>query len=441
MNLSTSRPESYIVSPDASKLPVTLLVAIAVVYGGFNIGRSVLGPGRGIDFAQYYVAGRLVLAGEPETMYDTGTLYQAKARSFGVKGVPWESGVREVMTYAYTPLVAYLMVPLALLPYRVAASVFSLASMMALIAGIALLVVNREARRRQVLLWSGLLAAMAFAPVHLTLHTGQINCLLFLCLALGLYFARRDKALFAGLFIALAVHIKLSPLVLLPFFVIRRQFRLAAVSLLFVIVLAVLTAAAGGLDLYHLFLSKVLPSQYFAGAYYRNQGFDGFFTRLLTQNGYVQSLGDHPVLARILASIAGVVVVAVTYLVTSRRAADESVRYDLGYSLCLVAALLFQAKSYEHHAVLLLFCFLFVFEVLAYGQPDRRRLLMLVFLCFAVWAFMLTLDSEYEKLPKFVVLNLLYSGKFLATLVLWAVGVRLLAGKRPLMMLNRDAGT
>jgi hypothetical protein len=183
--------------------------------------------------------------------------------------------------------------------------------------------------------------------------------------------------------------------------------------------IAGVSAVAGGVELYRVFFARVLPSEYFAGAYFRNQGFDGFFARLLTRNDYVHSLGNHPGAAHVAALIAGLAVLAATYFVLWRYGSGEPLRYDLGYGLCFAAALLFQAKSYEHHAVVLLFCFLFMFEAIVYYTPDRRWLLRSMCLSFAVWSFLLTLESEYLKLPRSAVMNLLFSAKFMATLVLW----------------------
>ena len=413
------------------RIPVTLLLAIAAVDGGYGLGRSLFGPRRGLDFAQYYVAARCVITGQPETMYDTGALYQSQAAASGVVGLRTaDGGILEVMTYAYPPLLAYLAAPLALLTYRLAGYVFSFLSLAALAAAILLLFADREPDRRRTMVLAGIAAASVFAPVHQTLHLGQVNCVVFLCCALGLYFARRSSAWPAGLFIAIAVSIKLFPLVLLPFFAVRRQFRLLGTTLLFVGVLTGATAAFGGTEMYRLYFSSVLPRQYFAGAYFANQGFEGFFTRLFTHNDYVHSLGDYPGAAHVAALVAGLTVLASTYLVTWKHSSKEPSSYDLGYGLCLAGALLFQAKSYEHHAVMLLFLFLFLFEALLYCGADRQRLLAVVCLSFAVWSFLLTSESEYMKLPKLAIMNVLFSAKFMATLALWACGIYWIAVAR-----------
>jgi hypothetical protein len=410
-----------------------MLVAIALVYGGYGLGRSLFGPHRWFDFAQYYVAARCVIAGEPQNMYDTGAVYQSRAAASGVVGLVNDDGsLRAVMTYAYPPILAYLAAPLALLSYQPAGYAFSLLSLAALAAGIMLMFANREASRRRAMVMAGFAAASVFAPVHQTLDLGQVNCMVFLCCALGLYFARRNNVWLTGLFVALAAGIKFFPLVLLPFFAARRQFRFLGTSLFFLALFAGATAAAGGTDLYRLYFGRVLPGQYLAGAYFVNQGFDGFFARLLTQNEYVHSLADNAGVAHVMALIAGLAVVALTYLVVWRRGQKETSWYDLGYGLCLAAAFLFQAKAYEHHAVTLLCAFLFMFEALVYHGGNRKGLLTVVCLSFAVWSFMLTSGADYMRLPKSVVMNVFFSAKFLATLALWMAGMYMLASARQL---------
>jgi len=413
-------------TPVVRTVPFALLLAVSLVHGGYGIGRALLGLRR-IDFAQYYVAARCVLAGSPRTMYDTGALYQTAAAAAGVPGCLNDDGsIRDVMTFAYPPAVAYLFVPLALMPYRAAGCVFALASLAALAAGVLLLFADREPSRRRTLVLLGLLVTAMFAPVQQTLLLGQVNCVIFFCCALCLYFARRRRMLLAGLVVALAIHIKLFPLVLLPFFVLRRQYRLVATSLLMIVLIAGATAAMGGLDLFGLYLSKILPSQYSAGAYFANQGFDGFFTRLLVRNEYVNSLGDSPAAAHVAALGSGLLVVALTYAVARLRFSQEQPWYDLGFSLCLVAALLFQAKSYEHHAVISLFAYLVMIEALAYENSGQKWLLVVVCFSFAVWSFLLTSGADYLKLPRSVVMNALFSAKFLATLALWTASMCLL---------------
>lgn len=412
------------------RMLIFFLLAASLVNGLYNLGIAAQPAKQGGDFAQYYVAARLVRAAENTTIYDRGALYQHRANEFGVKGIPYEDREPRVQTFAYPPLVAYLMVPLSLLPYDVARYVFFLLSLAAFAASVPLLVANREKDRQKTMVLTGWAAVMLFYPVFQTLYLGQINAvLLFLCI-LALHLVRRRRIWLAGLLFALAAHVKFFPLVLLPFFLVKQEYRLLGTTLLFVAVIAAISVAVGGLGLHEMYFSRVLPQQYFAGPYFRNQGFSGFFERLLTRHEYTPSLGHFPRLAHLLSLAAGLAVLAATYVSAGTKARAGSLRYDLGFATCLTAALLFQSKSYEHQHVFLLPAFLFSFETLVYRHRGGRALPMLLGLSFSIWSFLLKLEFEYKRLPRTILLNPMFSVKFFATLMLWAVCVRLLTSTR-----------
>lgn len=405
------------------------LVALAVVYGGYNLGTALVGDNKGIDFAQYYVAARLVLAGEPATMYDTGPRYQQRAADFGVRGAPADDGsLLPVMSYAYPPFVAYAAIPLALVPYRFARPLFALANFLAVFFSVWLLFWNRPPESRRLLTLTGCLAAAVFWPNFYTVVLGQVGGILFLCCAAALHFARRERWLLAGLFIGLAVNTKMFPAILIPWLLVRREFRVVAAGLIWTLLLAALPAALGGAGLYGAFIGQTLPAAYSGGPYFRNQGFDGFFSRLLTSNPYVQPIADSPSLSRILTVVSGAVTLIITAAAVARKATRGSLLYDLQFAACLTAALLFLSKSYEHYALHLLPGFLFAFESLL--TERRRSLLFVVGASFWIWALVLSRENEYLRLPQAAWANPLYSAKFLASLALWVILLLLVADRR-----------
>lgn len=70
-----------------------------------------------------------------------------------------------------------------------------------------------------------LILLFAFAPLWETLHIGQINTFVVLCLLLTLYFIHKEKPLAAGLSLALAIILKTSPIVLLGYLAVTRKFQ------------------------------------------------------------------------------------------------------------------------------------------------------------------------------------------------------------------------
>ena len=158
------------------------------------------------DFRVYYGAAQALLAGEP--------LYGV---AHGL-----DSGV-----FKYAPLMAVLYVPLALLPYAVAATVQYLLIVVAFMA--AMQRADRLVRER---LLNGipnstsalfLAALVVVVHLHRELHLGNINMLLLLLLLVALDLLLCDRRWAAGLLIGLAVLAKPHFAVLLPLLVLRKE--------------------------------------------------------------------------------------------------------------------------------------------------------------------------------------------------------------------------
>ncbi|MFC2153306.1 glycosyltransferase family 87 protein [Actinomycetota bacterium] len=149
--------------------PTILIVIglVALVPGVLTlVGRSDVADGQGGDFPAFYAAGRIVLEGGIDDLYDGAT-----QRSY-------QSGLHETDTeflyFAYPPVVAVAFAAIAWMPYGVALSVYSLVSMAALIGAIAWILPHRVSpypRRAQVL--AGCAAAVVAYPVLASLLGGQ----------------------------------------------------------------------------------------------------------------------------------------------------------------------------------------------------------------------------------------------------------------------------
>ncbi|MEF9475647.1 MAG: DUF2029 domain-containing protein [Candidatus Mariimomonas ferrooxydans] len=359
-----------------------------------------------------------VLGGEDLMIYDTSVNYQNRANAYGVQGPKgW------VMTNVYPPFVAFFMIPFSLFPYDSARYVFFLFSILCNIFTIPLLFSNRSRDRRKELILIGLFATFIFYPHYRSLNMGQINSIIFLFCVLTLFFIRKDRLWLAGLFLALASHIKLFPLILIPFFAIKKQYKLIGTTIVFIVLIIALTAIFLDIKLFRIFFKEVLPREAFVGAFYRSQGFLGFFSRLLTENRFVQSIGHYPNLAYFLTVASSVIVIFAAVLCTRRKPDLGTFRYEIEYGMYFVVTLLILAKSWEHFAIFLLFSYLYLFEFLVYQRYENsRRQLVLFFiaLSFCIWTFLITAESEYIKflsLDNFLV-TFIFSAKFLATLIL-----------------------
>jgi Glycosyltransferase family 87 len=403
-------------------ISLLFLVALCVSWGGFNLGRTVFGPKFGLDFTQYYVSSRMVLDGEAPNMYRTDDYYFAKAASYGA--VTHAGGT---MTNAYPPFVAFCMIPFALLPFRPALLLFTFTGMLALGGGVWAFFADEERMTRRDFTLAGLLITFSFFPVYHSFYIGQVNAVLFLCVALVLYFARRGRPWWAGFFIALAAIVKIFPAVLIVFFAVKRQFKPVIAALVSLIVLAALSLVAFHASLYVTYLTQVLPRQAEGGAVYRNQGMGGLFARLLTNNEYVNALANWPTLARELGALAGVIVLVAALCVIARRRGGR-LSTELEFGLCMAATMLALTKSWEVYGLFLLFAYLAILRLVVYAQAVPRAPLLLTFLSFCIWNFLLPQGTDYTQLPRSILMQPLFSAKCIATAMLFVACVWFLRG-------------
>lgn len=394
------------------------LIALVIVYGGYNFGRSFLGPKQAEDFAQYYVAGKMVTENQAALIYGAEEAYQQKAKEYGVKGILIDGNTQNVMGFAYPPFVAVFMIPFTLLPYDIARYVFYFISVLATILSIKVLFADRPKERFNEMFKIGMVAAFLFFPNYYSFYMGQINSLLFLFCALGLYFIRKNNVWLSSLFIALASVIKFFPAIIILFFIRKKEYRQVAITIIFIFIFLVLSLIFTDINVYSLYFNKELPMQFSAGAYYRNQGFTGLFDRFFTVNEYVSPIINNPEFSKWLNRIAVSVILFITVLFTTAKNKRGSILYDIEYGFFFVAALLVLSKSWDHYGMFLLFSYLFILEKSLYGKDDTK-MIFFISLSFCVWSFILTMGTEYQQLPKAWIINFIISAKFFATLLLY----------------------
>jgi alpha-1,2-mannosyltransferase len=204
-----------------SRLLVLFLAVVAFggVYSGWRMDHSFVGDS---DFPGYYAAALLVRSGHSTQIYssqlnidptvvgsDPSTYFARTAAAHGIPNAP---------LYDYPPTLADLLVPFTFLSPFVALLLWEAVTALFLIGcGILLtqfLGLQLGLRRpgRAVLVTALLLV---FRPTVDTFLLGQVMVFLLLLVVCGLACSLRGRSNWAGFFIALAIAIKLTPLVLI----------------------------------------------------------------------------------------------------------------------------------------------------------------------------------------------------------------------------------
>jgi len=305
----------------AAMLPPIVLFSASIADGGHGLWN---------DFTSYWLAGRLVSAGE--TPYNLDVLIALGA----AEGLVFEAGTG----YSYPLPFAVAMVPLAALPFTLAASIFSAVSLGAF--GLAVASWLRDAR-----VWRAgpaatlacALAAGLYTPVHGSLFFGQANLLVFAGLVLGVRLwlgGGRQRDVIGGMWIGLAGIVKVAPLVLaLPMALARRVGGLQGLALGAAGAMLVAWALApSGLQNMDRLVRLGEPDPYWT-----NQSINGIASRLTMGNDRALAVlpwVDARVLGSVLLALFGLATLVI--LVRSRRLLEPLVWVVLAIALSLVAA-------------------------------------------------------------------------------------------------------
>src|SRR6185295_1346918 len=184
------------------------LFALLVVLAGFGL----LFIGNLIDFPVYYAAGRSLLSGRTD--------FYAPDFALG-----------RVMDYRYPPFFLFAVLPLSLIPYPIAAYLWYLFCAAA-VAGCAV-IVSRVFEGLRASKTMCVLVALAVAQYFvMALHYGNahVTAVFLLFASLWLFLQRKDLP--AAVLISLAITIKLTPALLLPYFALKKRWAfLVATSL------------------------------------------------------------------------------------------------------------------------------------------------------------------------------------------------------------------
>jgi len=329
------------------------------------------------DFGAYYLAARALAA--DESPFDRDIAAQLADAA----------GVTSHSPYIYPPLLAVILRPLAVFPYRIAAAAWFVMSAVALVAALWLLgrVVQLPWR-----VYGWVCAAAFFLPaVHHTLQHGQISHFLLLLVVASATSAGSESAVWVGLASAL----KLFPGTIAAAYALSGRMT----SLLAMAGSAVLLTVAGALAAPSAtadFVRRVGPQ---LAAERRlapnNQSVFAVLARWFETHWFVTPIVDAPALGLYLsyAGVAGVACISIRALWRIRRVEDPLV--DIArISLVLTATLIVSPIVWDHYYVLLLLPGAVLYRI-ARDEQDRMLLLtgVVLLLSHRYWPLMFSMKS------------------------------------------------
>jgi len=224
-----------------SRTIAALVVVAMILLLGFVFSSNL------VDFPVYYSAGRSLLSGRTD-------LYAS------------DFALGRVMDYRYPPFFLFAVLPLSLIPYPVAAYVWFLFCAAAVVG--CAIIVSRVFDGLRASKTMCVFVALAVAQYFvMALHYGNAHLIAVFLSFASLYFFLRRKDLSAAALISLAITIKLTPALLLPYFALKKRWTLLVATSLFVIAINLIPSIyfgfSGNNQLLRAWYGHVIESQTF----------------------------------------------------------------------------------------------------------------------------------------------------------------------------------
>lgn len=197
----------------------------------------------------------------------------------------------------------------------------------------------------------GTLALFNFRPFADTLAYGQIDLALLLILVLALWALRNERDLLAGVLIALGTLFKIYPVLLLAFFLPKKQWRAMLGFALGMLMFNGIAVAVMGWDMHRVYLLEVVPNIGGTTAWVENQTISGFLTRFFASptDAVIFKIRPVALLGTALSGIVGLIGMALAWLPAERR----STTYALQYGFFLLLMVFVVPAAWMHYETLL----------------------------------------------------------------------------------------
>lgn len=219
------------------------------------------------------------------------------------------------------------------------------------------------------------LVLLNFRSIADVVAFGQIDLVLLFVLVLALWALRREQDVWAGALVALGTLLKIYPVLLLAFFVVKGRWRALFGFVLGMFVFNGIAIAVMGWEMHRVYLFEVLPRIGGTTAYSDNQTIAGFLARLVASPKDAAIL-HNPLVTLLSTALAGLGMLGAC-LLALRPARTDSTTYALQYSLFLLLMVLAVPAAWMHYETLLAIPFAALLLHWRAGTVPLRRVVIL----------------------------------------------------------------
>jgi hypothetical protein len=335
------------------------------------------------DFPGYYVAAKLAGSANPRAhqLYYPAPDGKEAILSHLPPDSEWnqvahQNGLGDTLRFNTPPVLATLLVPLGKLPYQLAFMVWRALADLALFLAIWISLKLCRAFSPATLLICTL-AGFAFQPFIIMLQKGQFGALLLLMWSAGVLFADKKQDVPSALMFALATIVKLTPVLAVGVFLVRRRWKWLAAYALWMAILLGIGVWHLGVQNHRLYLAKLASLSCGVPAYY-NYSLTG-----IVENAYYGDTLDYdkvptqtPAGLCVFNKVLGLAVYLAVLALLVKKNRGGDIIWDL-VVLSLIT-LLIAPFTWRHYYVLEILPLMFVWFLVKAGEFLRPHWVLLV---------------------------------------------------------------
>ncbi|OGL44369.1 MAG: hypothetical protein A2161_02815 [Candidatus Schekmanbacteria bacterium RBG_13_48_7] len=280
-------------------------------------------------------------------------------------------GMELIPPYTYPPLWYIMCLPLLAFTWITAFDVFMIFNQFCLATALICLPIDqtRKIPPADFCLISGLL--FYFYPLIRTVNGGQANLVVLALITISLLLIKHQKEWTAGAFLALATAIKLHPLILIGYCLMKKKYRVFYSAVIWILILMILSTVFVGWQIMKVYYLEVLPK--WASnmrAHDMNVSIAGFVSRLFIGYRWLTPPFHNPALARTIVTLSALSILIAIAILFYKRKTTYIDCFNMEFSIVIIATALVSTWTLDHHLVLLLIPFA---VLLQYRQNDSLR--------------------------------------------------------------------
>jgi hypothetical protein len=320
--------------------------------------------GEGLDFDLNFVAAHRLVDGE--ALYDR---HASRADAMRLVGPEMASSYHETFySFIGPPTTALVYAPFVGLDAGAAIDLWRVMSALLMVGAVALAAGALPPGSRLPAGLIGVGALLLSSPVARSIGNGQVDAIVMVGIALGLWAAARDRWGLAGVGLGVAAVLKISPILLIVYLVARGKIRAGVAAVATAVAMVVVAACFGRPGELFTWARDVAPAISRASSNVENVSVPAWFARMVSTGNDL--LANDSILQqwRALGVIAAVALLAGVWW---RRRADAVVPLEL--AIVVLVALLAGPLTWDHYASWAVLAIVVLADVSRWSQWSARQ--------------------------------------------------------------------